>query len=68
MKKDEVSPIIPTATGALFFTVAERKTPPYKEDMELIEGLKTRKQSAYYQRWLAQQKQEANLVDLTPFL
>lgn len=68
LKENEVSRIIPTKNGALFFAVKEKQVPKYEEDPELIKQLRNQKQSQYYQKWLAFQKQEANLVDFTPFL
>ncbi len=67
LKLNELSRVIPTATGALFFAVAERETPQYKEDPQLVNALKSQKQNQHYHAWLTRQKQEANLVDLTPF-
>jgi len=67
MKENEVSRIIPTPTGALFFAVIDKQTPKYEEDTQLINSLRSQKQKTYYQKWLANKKQEANLIDLTPF-
>ena len=67
LKPNEVSRMIPTETGALFFVVREKETPKYKEDPQLVKSLRSQKQNEHYHAWLTRQKQEANLVDLTPF-
>ncbi len=67
MKDNEVSQIIQTPNGALFFAVSEREVPEYKEDPQLIAKLRNQKQTQFYQLWLNRQKEAANLVDLTPF-
>lgn len=65
---NEVSPILPTPSGALIFAVTEIDVPEYKEDPKIVANLKRIKQLKLYQSWLAVKKREANLVDLTPFL
>lgn len=67
LKLNEVSEVIPTEVGALFFATKEITTPEYKEDPQLNARLKSAKQNEVYQSWINIQKQEANLIDFTPF-